>query len=815
MYLSIRLLGKSITLPSGEISVNDALYKMLGYSPEELQNKKWQDITYPDDIELTQQALDPIFSGKKDSARFIKRYIHKNGSVIWGDVGTSVRRDEEGKPLYFITFINDITERKLAEEALRQSEEQFRTLFMSMREGFYLSEIIYDDNGNPCDYRYLEVNPKFEEMIGLSREDIVGKRYKELVPVDTTQWLNNYFKVATTGKPGTYEFYSNEYNTYYETYSYMPAKGQVSVIVKDITDRKLAEEALRKSEELFRNLFQYHAAIKLIIDPDTGNILDANEAAVNYYGWPHEQITQMKIQDINMLPTEEVKAAMEKVRKQKKSHFEFRHRRADGSVRDVEIFSSSIKVQEKDILHTIVYDITDRKLAEEELRNYRDHLEELVKQRTNELDEGRNMLRTLIDSLPDEIYAKDSESRFIMANSHVLRTFGRTSFNDILGKTDFDFLPNEEAMKAYSKEHSVLQHDGQMINYEEQIMDTNGKMRWLAVTKVPMRDKEGRITGLVGINSDVTEFKRIEENLQKAKEAAETANRAKSTFLSSMSHEIRTPMNAILGFSELMLHDKNLTADQTNWIKTINQSGEHLLALINDILEISRIEAGRITYNPSSFDLYELLHDLRAMFKIKTDTKHLTLLFEYSDDLPRFVITDEGKLRQILINIIGNAVKFTQEGGIIIRIHSEPEKDGKISLTIETEDTGPGIAEKDMKVLFQMFGQTETGIKEGGTGLGLAISQQYAKIMGGYITVKSKPGKGTCFIIKIDVLPGNKLTEKNHINGRVVRLKSGESYKVLVVDDRENNRKLLKDMLLSVGFTVEEAKNGLEAIKKV
>jgi PAS domain S-box-containing protein len=482
-----------------------------------------------------------------------------------------------------------------------------------------------------------------------------------------------------------------------------------------------------------------------------------------------------------------------------------------------------------------IHDITKRKRIEDELQSYREHLEELVKVRTAELERinanlqneiserkrievelsrGRNMLRTLIDSLPDEIYAKDNESRFIMANSHVLHTFKLSDFKDILGKTDFDLLPKEEALIAYTKEHSVLQPDGQMINYEEHIMDEDGKIRWLAVTKVPMRDREGRLTGLVGINRDITQFKQIQENLQEAKEAAETANRAKSKFLSSMSHEIRTPMNAILGFSELMLHDDNLTNDQTEWIKTINRSGEHLLALINDILEISRIEAGRITFNPSNFDLHMLLQDIDAMFRVKTEAKNLTFITEYSDDLPRFIETDEGKLRQIFINIVGNAVKFTEEGGIALRVRTGIEENGKMSLTAEVEDTGPGIDDKEKEILFQMFGQTETGIKEGGTGLGLAISQQYAKIMGGFITVKSKPRKETCFTITINILPGKDPGKKDTHKGRVIGLKTGESYRVLIADDREDNRKLLREMLLSVGFKVEEAEDGFEAIKK-
>jgi PAS domain S-box-containing protein len=595
-----------------------------------------------------------------------------------------------------------------------------------------------------------------------------------------------------------------------------PEDQEVLKLYNERLIRKLEQKMLQleKSEELFKNLFKYHAAVKLIVDPDTGNIIDANEAAVNYYGWPHDQIIRMNIQDINALPPEEVKAAIKKVRDQKKYHFEFRHRRADGSIRDVEIYSSNIKVHGKDILHSIVYDITERKQIEEELKKYREHLEEIVKERTNDLAMERNLLRTLIDSLPDQIYAKDNDNRYIIANPNVLHSFGKTNTDEIIGKTDFELLPQKEAMKGYTAEHAVLTSKGKMFNFEEPVTDPKGNILWHSSTKVPLKDSEGRVIGLVGITRDITESKQAEENLQKAKEAAEAANRAKSTFLSNMSHEIRTPLNAILGFSQLMQSDNKISKEHRNWLGTINRSGEHLLALINDILEVSRIEAGRVAFNPSSFDLQALFRDIEAMFRIKTDEKKLNFIFEYLDELPRYVVTDEGKLRQIMVNLVGNAVKFTKEGGIALRARVK-EKSDKMRFTVEIEDTGPGIAEKDIDKLFQKFGQTATGIREGGTGLGLAISQQYAKIMGGEITVKSSEGKGTCFILTIDIEKSKDIVKEKNQKKRVIGLKPGQKqYRILVADDRSDNRELLKVMLTSVGFELEEAKDGNETIEK-
>lgn len=309
-----------------------------------------------------------------------------------------------------------------------------------------------------------------------------------------------------------------------------------------------------------------------------------------------------------------------------------------------------------------------------------------------------------------------------------------------------------------------------------------------------------------------------EEALRVAKDAAEAANRAKSTFLANMSHELRTPLNAILGFAQLMQRDPVLTPRQQGSLATINRSGEHLLNLINDVLEMSKIEAGRTVLNPVSFDLHRLLQTLQEIFQQRASAKRLSLQFEQAENLPQYVSTDEGKLRQVLINLLSNAVKFTEVGGVVVRssrsiTHSLPNDE--ITLRFEVEDTGTGIAANEVKQLFQPFVQTVNSERSAeGTGLGLAISRQFVRLLGGEISLRSVVGQGTLFYFTVQaklVTPVEVATPRDA--RQVLSLAPNQpTYRILAVDDRPENLDLIVQLLDQVGFETRSAINGEDAI---
>ena len=414
--------------------------------------------------------------------------------------------------------------------------------------------------------------------------------------------------------------------------------------------------------------------------------------------------------------------------------------------------------------------------------------------------------RSLIESNIDALITTDPRGIITDVNKQMEALTGCTR-DELIGAPFKDYFTDPERAEAGIK---LVLGESKVTDYELTARARDGKETVVSYNATTFHDRDRKLQGVFAAARDVTERKRYEQSLQQA-------NRAKSVFLANMSHEIRTPMNAILGFSQLMLRDQDLTPRQCQYLGTINRSGEHLLALINDILEMSKIEAGRTTLNPSTFDLPVLLKDLEMMFRVRTDEKKLSFSVEMIGDVPQYIVTDINKLRQVFINVLGNAVKFTEQGGIGLRVRADREGATGPFLRVEIEDTGPGISPDDQDKLFRHFEQTKTGQQAGtGTGLGLAISREFVRLMGGDITVSSQVGKGSVFVIHLPLKEGEAQAVQAKDKPRhVLRLQPGQATcRVLIADDIEDNRQLLAQLLAPVGFEIRLATNGAEAVQE-
>ncbi|MEA5420702.1 response regulator [Spirulina sp. CCNP1310] len=389
--------------------------------------------------------------------------------------------------------------------------------------------------------------------------------------------------------------------------------------------------------------------------------------------------------------------------------------------------------------------------------------------------------------------------------------------------------PDQEILKIHPQDQEHYQrhvmdrvHSNQPFDTDVKIITHKGNIRFLHIQGQPIYDHTGKVVKFIGTTTDITARKQTEQALIEAKEAAEAANQAKSIFLANMSHELRTPLNAILGYPTLLLNSENLSAEDRSYVQTIERSGEYLLSLINQILDLSKIEAGRMVLNMGKLQLYTLLADLQTMLEPQAQAKGLSLQINKSADLPNLIQTDGVKLQQVLINLLNNAIKFTQTGSVSLTIETlvKQQTNGGSSqqLQFTITDTGVGIAPAELDSLFEAFVQTESGRNSHvGTGLGLAISQKFVALMGGELKVASTVGQGTTFMFD---LAWQDLQEQPHRQGDSAvmgwQLATGEpSYRILVVDDVAENREILLKLLEKWGLMVFEARDGEEAIAQV
>lgn len=844
-----------MTNAQGEVVEDIPLWCALtGRSEESAKGWGWLESIHPDDRAATakiwQEAVDSGTTYEDE-----QRVQVASGEYRLFAVRGVPIFDDQGKIQEWIGTQTDITEQKQAEEALhrqnallhaqqdalRRSELKYRNLFETAQVGIYRSRL---DDG-----LILEANPYAIAALGYDNADeIVGKKYTTNFYADLSQRETVLKDVYKHGKVSNYEmqFRHRDGSTRWGlfTLSVNSAENISEGVFADITQRKQTEEALRRSELKYRHLFENSQVGIGRTRIEDGLFLDANqrcaeilrlESASDLIGKRYTSEFQVDRQARQMmLDTLQQNGEVRDV--------ETQLRRADGST-GWGLFSLR-PGSEQDCFEFVIVDISDAKRREAERK-----AAEAALQRRAEFD-------NLLSQISRQFIDQDAETAIQESLELITRHIGaergcifeyrndRTECQLLYEWCGENIAPlTSEARGSSASAFPVLHQQilaGEALYTSNIAMIPDCPERQLftqqfiqSLMAVPMNYR-GNVTGFMGVDTthfqkawtqeDIETLKRVgeliaigrarykaEADLRIAKEAAEAANLAKSTFLANMSHELRTPLNAILGFAQLMERDVALSDRQRNSLAIINRSGEHLLDLINDVLEMSKIEAGRTTLSLVSFDLRHLLYTLQEMFLIRAKAKQLLLNFTIAPNFPQYVQTDVNKLRQVLINLLSNAMKFTEAGSITLEATVQSET----TLQFKVKDTGQGIAPEEFDQLFRPFIQTDSGsqLREG-TGLGLTISRRFVRLMGGDIRVESTVGQGSTFSFEIQIALANPTDVAPKLNSkRVLQLTPHQkNYRILVVDDRAENREFVEQLLTMVGFETRAAINGEDAI---
>jgi two-component system sensor histidine kinase EvgS len=685
----------------------------------------------------------------------------------------------------------DITERRNALVALQNSEARFRTLM----EQSPISIEIYDMDG-----LQVQANRAFEHIWDVQSEQTVNvynilkdKQIKAL-------GLEALVKRVFAGESVTVEELEIDPNNNdlpgrkrwirSRAYPLRDKNGKVvnvALMNEDITDRKLAEEKL---QVIFERSFDGYALV------DATGIIDCNPAFVQMLGY------NKKDELIGLHPARfspefqpdgrrslEKSSELDKTALQKGFfRFEWMHQKLNGEELPVEVTLTQVSLTSgKKTLLSVVHDLTERKRAEKALKATEIELTQIIERCTNPI-----------------VYL-DKEGRVIRSNKAHRQL---CQLRKPKGDTVMDSFPEEA-----SKPLEVIRTKKPIYNVIESLTDANGDIHWYSTDKAPYFNENGEVIGALIFAYDITEFKQMQIALQLAKDEAEAANRAKSEFLANMSHEIRTPLNAILGFAEIV-EEKLQDNELKQYLFTISSSGKSLLQLLNDILDLSKIEAGKLELNFTPVHLPSVIEDIRRIFEQKIALKNIALIVEIDPGFPKALMIDETRFRQILLNLVGNAVKFTSMGTVQVRLSYSAHDNQTMDVILTVKDTGIGIPQEQLAIIFEPFERVHSVRHIQGTGLGLAITNRLTQMMGGRLSVTSQEDKGSTFTaaffnVRIANLCDSVETQQP-IDIRGIQFQAAT---ILLVDDIKDNLKLLRAYLENYCFRLLEAKDGHEAIR--
>lgn len=711
--------------------------------------------------------------------------------------------NNDTKGLCFIT--HEITDRKEAENQLKDTNQRLQKLLDSQTNYVVRTDL----EGN-----LVYANRKYEEEFGWlhNRDEIIGKSglvsimdYHHQRTRETVEYCLKHpgsIKKVELDKPlkdGTVQ------TTLWEFVCLTDNDGnpfEIQSMGFDITKEKKATEKLKKSEKKYKTLFQDSPDGYLILSE--GKFIDCNSAALNILGYEDKdqlvgkspaQISP-EYQPDGHTSEKNAKFFIQSAEEKGTTNFEWELMKADGTKVLIKVSLTQIEYEEKEVLFVTWRDITEQKKNEQQIR----------------------LLSEVIEQSPMYVVITDPKGKPRYVNSSLVQKTGFTREEIFASKKELwksGYHSKEFYKNLWDTISSGNKWTGEFYNKTK-----DGEYFWENAVIFPIKDDKGKIRHFVGVKEDITIKKQAEEE-RIARKEAEASNEAKSKFLSRMSHEFRTPLNAIMSYSYILEQSGTQDYKQLRQLQAINRSGNHLLQLIEDILDFSKIETTEIEINNKTFSPFELLNDLNLMFEQKASDKGIYI---HSDTgkLPAYITADEGKIRQIIVNILGNAVKFTDHGGVTIKAHIKPKKKNtKTRLLFSIADTGPGMTEKEISKIFTEFKQFSAGEKAGGTGLGMSISKGLTDAMNGLLNIESEPGKGTVMTVELPVEIPNEEESQQVSSTTVSAIKNSEPHPttkdnitLLIVDDNEDNRDTLHDLLEPYGYNIHTAVDGIEGVEQ-
>ncbi|MFO7863980.1 MAG: PAS domain S-box protein, partial [Salinivirgaceae bacterium] len=793
--------NKVIDATQAMLIVMDKNHNLLDANRSVLQftEKTKDEIVGKKCYEVMHQLFDPVYGCPLKQSLASKMPAHTDRyDAVSGKhflVETSPILDANGEIVNFLGAMYDITALKETERILVQSGENFRKIFQfSVSAMFIISE----------HHRIADANQAACKLLEFTEDELIGKHVLDITHPADHDITFERLKSKKWAEQGIFQMKKR-----YITKTGHTVHGQVSTSrvkrennkafyiaqVLDISSAIREKELLIAKAEQFKTLFTDSESMKLLIDPQTKKIIEANKAACRFYGYTHKEITQLTIDKINTLPSDELERQMSRALAKQRSFFKFKHRLKSGEIKNVEVHSGEIEYKNNRLLYSIIHDATP------------------IAEAQRALVESEARYRKMIDNMHSGVAvyqpnADLSDFEFVDFNKAAER-ITKSSRKQIIGSTLKQQFPNMEQADLF-KALVTCAKTGEDVFLPPIFYKDKRREGWRKNHIYKLNSGE-----IVAIFEDVTPEIIARQKLIEAKNKAEEADKLKSAFLANVSHEIRTPMNGIMGFAQRLSHPGLPEHKRNMYTRIIIESSSQLLSILNDVLDISKIETGQVVVRRHTTKLNAMLEDLYTFYKTSATQKGINLFVKKDlSDAEATIETDETKLRQILNNLINNALKFTPQGYIEF---GYKQKDSSIIFYVK--DTGIGIEKSKHLKIFDRFSQVGANKYENnGTGLGLAICKSYIELMGGSITIQSNPGNGTLFEFDHPYQMASKAVSLDiDVNGQVTpqNTKPAGAPTILIAEDEDINFTLMQAELRDLDVELLHAKNGAEAVEMV